>query len=52
MKTETILGLGALIVIVGFVLFTFRQGVKLKPSGDREGGDTNVTTPPDSPSHS
>jgi hypothetical protein len=30
MKTETILGIGALIVLVSFVIFAFRQGMKVK----------------------
>ena len=35
MKTETILGLGALIVLIAFLAFTLRQGmgVKRKPGG-------------------
>ena len=35
MKTETMLGIGALIAIVAFVVFAFRQGfsVKRKPEG-------------------
>jgi hypothetical protein len=35
MKTETILGIGALIVIAVFVVFAFRQGLKVrnKPEG-------------------
>jgi hypothetical protein len=35
MKMETILGIGALIVIVVFIVFAFRQGlgVKKKPQG-------------------
>jgi hypothetical protein len=43
MKTETILGLGALVVLVGFIAFAFRQGSKVKrpPEGvppERTGG--------------
>jgi len=30
MKTETILGLGALIVLAGFIVFAFRQGAKVR----------------------
>ena len=30
MKTEAILGIGALIVIAVFIGFTFRQGLKVK----------------------
>ena len=35
MTTETILGIGALIVLVGFAVFAFRQGMKVrnKPEG-------------------
>jgi hypothetical protein len=35
MKTETILGIGALIVLVAFIVFAFRQGmgVKRRPEG-------------------
>jgi hypothetical protein len=48
MKTETILGIGALIVLVAFIVFAFRQGMNVKPSGDAGGGDTNVFPPSDS----
>jgi hypothetical protein len=30
MKTETILGIGALIVLAGFIFFAFRQGMRVK----------------------
>jgi hypothetical protein len=30
MKIETILGIGALIVLVGFIWFAFRQGMKVR----------------------
>jgi hypothetical protein len=30
MKTETILGIGALVAILVFVVFAFRQGLKVK----------------------
>ena len=30
MNTETILGIGALVVIVVFIVFAFRQGLKVK----------------------
>jgi hypothetical protein len=32
MKTETILGLGALIVIVVFIFVAFRKGLSVKPT--------------------
>jgi hypothetical protein len=48
MKTETILGIGALIVLVGFVLFAFRQGMKIKSPDDGGGGGDHGHSPPDS----
>ena len=33
MNTETILGIGALIVIVAFIVFAFRKGQSVKPGG-------------------
>jgi hypothetical protein len=30
MNTETVLGIGALVVIVVFIVFAFRQGLKVK----------------------
>ena len=32
MKTETILGIGGLIVLVGFIWVAFRKGFSVKPS--------------------
>jgi hypothetical protein len=32
MKTETILGLGALVVLVVFIVFAFRKGLSVKPT--------------------
>jgi hypothetical protein len=45
MKMETILGLGAVICLVGFIAFAFRQGsqVRRPPEGvppERTGGGT------------
>jgi hypothetical protein len=34
MNTETILGIGALIVIMVFIVFAFRQGLKVKNKPD------------------
>jgi hypothetical protein len=52
MRTETILGIGALIVIVCFVWFAFHQGMKLKSPDDGGGsGDHGFSPPPDSPAH-
>jgi hypothetical protein len=34
---ETILGIGALVVIVAFAVFAFRKGLSVKPSDDPPG---------------
>jgi len=37
MTTQTILGIGALIVIVVFVVVAFRKGFSVKPGADTKG---------------
>jgi len=37
MRTETIFGIGALIVLVAFVFFAFRKGFSVKPTDDPPG---------------
>ena len=34
MSIETLLGAGALIVVTGFIVFAFRQGLSVKPTDD------------------
>jgi hypothetical protein len=36
MKTETILGIGALIVILVFVVFAFPRGMQVKPDPENK----------------
>jgi hypothetical protein len=45
MKTETILGIGALIVIVVFVVFAFRQGMKIRSPNDGGGSGDHGHSP-------
>ena len=37
MTTQTILGIGALIVIVAFIVFAFRKGFSVKPTDNPPG---------------
>lgn len=37
MKTETILGIGALVVLVSFIFFAFRKGFSVKPTDNPPG---------------
>ena len=45
MSTETLLGIGSVIILVAFVFFAFRQGMKIKRPDDGGGSGNHGHSP-------